>query len=120
MSGLETERRRLQKRVLRVLQLGVIPGGLAMTSGYAAAALLGNEITGSETKGALAAMCLSLGGTLLGLPLGAIMARKGRRVGLGIGYLSGALGGCLASIAALNNGNATLALLTDTAITPKL
>ena len=84
MSDLEAERRGIQKRVVRVLQLGVIPGGLGMTSGYAAAALLGSEITGSETKGALAAMCLSLGGTLLGLPLGVIMARKGRRVGLTI------------------------------------
>ncbi len=110
MSDLEAERRGIQKRVVRVLQLGVIPGGLAMTSGYAAAALLGSEITGSETKGALAAMCLSLGGTLLGLPLGVIMARRGRRLGLTIGYLSGALGGFLASVAALTGAYILLVL----------
>ena len=46
----------LQRRTVRVLQMGVVPGGLAMGTSYSVAALLGSEITGSDTFGALAAV----------------------------------------------------------------
>ena len=72
-----------------------------MTSSYAAAALLGSEITGSDTRGAIAAVGLSIGGTLAGLPLAAVMARNGRRIGIGGAYLVGAIGAASAAIAAI-------------------
>jgi MFS family permease len=91
----------LQRQTIRVLQSGVVPAGLAMTAGFSACALLGLEITGSETKGALAAVCLSTGGSLAGLPLGLVMARRGRRVGLSSAYAIGSMGAVLGLTAAL-------------------
>ncbi len=95
------ERDELARRTIGVLQLGVIPGGLAMTASFSAATLLADQMTGSETKASLAAVCLSIGGTLAGIPLAALMARRGRRVGLSVGYLVGAVGGVSAMTSAL-------------------
>lgn len=97
----QIERAELQRRTIKVLQLGVIPGGLAMTSSFSATALVGKEMTGSETKGALAAVCLSIGGTLAGIPLARLMARHGRRVGIRTGYSVGGVGAALATLSAL-------------------
>lgn len=91
----------LQQRTVRRLQLGVIPGGLGMTAAFSAAALLGREITDSNTLGALAGVSLSIGATLAGIPLAALMARTGRRIGIRTGYLIGACGAALACVAAL-------------------
>ena len=94
------ERDELARRTIRVLQLGVIPGGLAMTASFSTATLLAHQMTSSETKASLAAVCLSIGGTLAGIPLAALMARHGRRAGLAAGYLVGAVGGTLALLSA--------------------
>ena len=59
------ERDAIQKRTVRVLQQGVVPGGLAMGTSYSVAALLGSEITGSDTLGAIAAVGLSMARVLL-------------------------------------------------------
>lgn len=91
----------VQRQTIRVLQSGVVPAGLAMAAGFSACALLGLEITGSETKGALAAVCLSTGGSLAGLPLGLLMARRGRRVGLSVAYAIGSAGALLGLTAAV-------------------
>lgn len=94
------ERDELARRTIRVLQVGVIPGGLAMTASFSASTLLADQMTGSETKASLAAVCLSIGGTLAGIPLAALMARRGRRAGLAAGYFIGAIGATLALLSA--------------------
>ena len=94
------EREELARRTIGVLQLGVIPGGLAMTASFAASTLLADQMTGSETKASLAAVCLSIGGTLAGIPLAALTARRGRRAGLSAGYFIGAIGATLALLSA--------------------
>ena len=94
------ERAELARRTVRVLQAGVIPGGLAMTASFSASTLLAQQMTGSETKASLAAVCLSIGGTLAGLPIAVLMARHGRRIGLRAGYLTGAVGATLALLSA--------------------
>ncbi len=67
------ERALLQKRTLRTLMAGLVPAGAAITSAYSAAAVLGEEITGNETFGDLAAACLTTGAALSTLPLAKIM-----------------------------------------------
>lgn len=101
MTDAVIDRAALQKRTIRVLQTGVIPGGLAMTSSFSATALLGKQMTGSETQGALAAVCLSIGGFLAGIPIARVMAKHGRRVGLRNAYGLGAVGASLAMCSAL-------------------
>ena len=91
----------LQRRTVRVLQMGVVPGGLAMGTSYSVAALLGSEITGSDTLGALAAVGLSIGQSLSGIPIAGLMARRGRRIGIGTAYLVGSIGASCSLLAAL-------------------
>ncbi len=110
MTDTGLDRASLQRRTIRVLQMGVIPGGLGMTSSFSAAALLGTDLTGSESRGAFAAVCLSIGGTLAGIPLAHLMARKGRRVGLRTGYLLGMIGATSAMFAALTETYGLLVL----------
>ena len=86
-----TDRDAVQKRTVRVLQQGGVPGGLAMGTSYSVAALLGSEISGSDTLGALAAVGLSIGQSLAGIPVATVMAKRGRRIGIGAAYLVGSL-----------------------------
>jgi len=101
LSDPTTEHGAIQKRTVRVLQQGVVPGGLAMGTSYSVAALLGSEITGSDTLGAIAAVGLSIGQSLAGIPVAAVMARRGRRIGIGYAYLVGSVGATCALLAAL-------------------
>jgi MFS family permease len=93
------EREVVQKRTVRVLQGGVVPGGMAMTCAFAAAALAGEDMTGSKAWGVIAGVALSIGGTIATIPLAQIMSRRGRRPGLRGGYLTGLVGGLFAFVA---------------------
>ena len=94
----------VQKRTVRVLVVGVIPAGAAMSGGFAAAATLGEEITGSDKWGGVVAACVSLGGALATVPLARLMARRGRRVGIRSVFFLGMIGAILGFLAAaLNN-----------------
>lgn len=92
-----------QKRTLRVLVTGVVPAGAAMSGGYAAAAVLGEEITGSDALGGLVAACVAVGGALTTVPLAKLMARRGRRVGIRTVYAVGMVGAALAALAAITD-----------------
>jgi MFS family permease len=96
-----TNHAELQKQTLRTLMSGLVPAGAAITSAYSAAAVLGEEITGNETFGALAAACLTTGAALSTLPLAKIMAAKGRRPGIVTGYAVAVVGAVLAMTAAI-------------------
>ena len=64
--------------------------------------MLGEELSGSETLGGLAAACMTTGSALATLPLARLMAKKGRRPGLATGYLLAAIGSLIAMAAALS------------------
>ena len=96
-----TNHAELHKRTLRTLMSGLVPAGAAITSAYSAAAVLGEEITGNETLGALAAACLTTGAALSTLPLAKIMSAKGRRPGIVAGYAVAVVGAVLAMTAAI-------------------
>lgn len=99
----EVERAALQRRTLVRLMGGVLPAGAAMSSGYASAALLGKEITGSGAWGTLAAACLTIGSTLASVPLAGYMARYGRRPGLRRAWTIAFLGALCAFLAAITS-----------------
>ncbi len=96
------ELERTQKRTLGTLMTGLIPAGAAMSGAYSAAAVLGEELSGSETLGGLAAACMTTGSALATLPLARLMAKRGRRPGLTTGYLLAAIGSLVAMTAALS------------------
>ena len=79
----------------------VIPTSAAMASSFAAAAVLADEITGSETLAGLAAASMQIGSVAMTVPLARRMARLGRRRGLVAGWSIGAVGAVLAFLAAI-------------------
>ena len=74
---------------------------MGVSGAFAPTAVLAEEITGSDTLAGLAAACLSLGSALAALPLANMMARRGRRPGLLLGWVLAAAGSLLAFFAAV-------------------
>ncbi|MBD35420.1 MAG: MFS transporter [Actinobacteria bacterium] len=96
------EREIAQKRTIRTLMAGLVPAGAAMSGAYSAAAVLGEELSGSETLGGLAAACMTTGSALATLPLARLMMKHGRRPGLTVGYFLASIGSLFAMFAALS------------------
>jgi MFS family permease len=93
-----TDVAQLQRRTVRVLVLTQAVGALGITIGIATASLLARDLSGSEALSGLAQTAQVLGAAVISFLLAAVMARRGRRVGLVTGYLLGASGGMLAVV----------------------
>ncbi len=89
----------VQRRTVRVLVLTQAVGALGITIGIATASLLAKDLSGSEALSGLAQTAQVLGAAVISFLLAAVMARRGRRIGLVTGYLLGAAGGGLAVLA---------------------
>lgn len=82
----------IQRRTLTVLVASQALGGLGTTVGIAVAAVLAEEVSGSEALAGLVQTAQVLGAALASYLLARLMGRRGRRVGLVTGYGLGALG----------------------------
>ncbi|HYO39436.1 MAG TPA: MFS transporter [Nocardioidaceae bacterium] len=87
--------RRVQRRTVRTLVLSQALGGLGMSIGIAVAALLAEQVSGSEKLAGLAQTMQVVGAAVASLLLARVMGIHGRRVGLVLGYLLGATGAAL-------------------------
>jgi MFS family permease len=85
-----------QRHTVRVLVTSQAIGALGMTIGFATAALLARDISGSDTQSGLVQTCQVLGAAVASYLLARLMSRRGRRAGLVTGYLLGATGSLLA------------------------
>lgn len=85
----------LRRRTSAVLIGSQILGGLGVAVGIALAPVLAAEVSGSEALSGLAPTASVTGTALLSLPLAALMTSRGRRPGLVLAYLTGALGALL-------------------------
>ncbi|GAA4669453.1 MFS transporter [Streptomyces chumphonensis] len=85
----------IRRRITLVLVVSQVLGGLGVATGIALAAVLAEEISGSEALSGLALTSSVIGTGLLSLPFAALMARRGRRPGLTLAYLVAAAGGAL-------------------------
>ncbi|MGP3978368.1 MFS transporter [Streptomyces sp. 8N114] len=83
----------VRRRVRLALVISQILGGLGVSTAVALAAVLAEEIGGSEAVAGLASTSSVIGTALLSLPFAALMARRGRRVGLTSAYAVAAVGG---------------------------
>lgn len=97
-----------QRRTLRTLVVSQAAGGIGITVGIAAASLLARDLSGSESQAGLAQTSQVLGTAAAAYLLAALMARRGRRVGLVGGYLMGAAGSALAVVAGVVGSMALL------------
>ncbi|MDG9705285.1 MFS transporter [Streptomyces sp. DH37] len=91
----------LRRRTAAVLVASQILGGLGVATGIALAAVLAEQVSGSEGLAGLAATSSVLGTAVLSLPFAALTAARGRRAGLALGYLVGAAGGGAVVLAAV-------------------
>ncbi|MEV7728205.1 MFS transporter [Streptomyces sp. NPDC087917] len=91
---------RLRRRTTGVLIAGQILGGIGVPISIALAPVLATEISGTEALSGLASTASVIGTALVSLPLAALMTARGRRPGLVLAYVIGALGACLVVLAA--------------------
>ncbi|MFV0130437.1 MFS transporter [Streptomyces sp. HMX112] len=75
-------------------------GGLGVATGLALATVLAHQVSGSEAMSGLAPTATVAGTALLSVPLAALMAARGRRPGLVLGYAVGAVGAAVVVVAA--------------------
>ncbi|NUT31887.1 MAG: MFS transporter [Hamadaea sp.] len=89
---------RVQRRTVRVLVANEIVSGLGVAIGISVGALLTKEMVGTALSGAAQSVAV-VGGAVAAVPASRIMNRYGRRPGLALSYLAGAIG-ALAVVAA--------------------
>lgn len=100
----------IQTRTVRLLMASQTMGGIGVASGIAVAAIIAAQISGNDALSGLAITAQVLGGALLTIPIAALMASRGRRIGLSTAYLLGTFGaGC--AIAATATGTFWLLLV---------
>lgn len=90
----------IQRRTLRLLFGTQIIGGIGVTIGVAVGALLAARVAGTAVAG-LAQSAAVVGAALLAVPVTRVMTGYGRRPGLVLAYLVGAVGGVLVVLAAV-------------------
>lgn len=95
-AGERTDQAQVQRRTVGVLVLTQAVGAIGITIGIATASLLARDLSGSEALSGLAQTAQVLGAAVISFLLASLMGRRGRRVGLVTGYLTGAAGSALA------------------------
>jgi MFS family permease len=98
----------VQRRTLSSLVVAQSLGGLGLTIGIAVAAILAEEISGSERLAGLAQTMQVLGAAIASFLLAHLMGRRGRRPGLVLGYVLGASGAALCVVAGVIDSFALL------------
>ena len=91
----------LQRRVLTVLVVSQLLGGAGLAAGITVGALLAQDMLGSTGLAGLPAALFTAGSAAAALEVGRVSQRYGRRPGLALGYLVGAVGGAGVAIAAV-------------------
>ena len=89
----------VQRRTIGTLVAAQAVGAVGITIGIATASLLAEEVSGSERQAGLAQTFQVLGAAVMAFVLARVMARRGRRVGLVSGYLTGSAGAVLVVLA---------------------
>jgi MFS family permease len=100
----------VQRRTLWTLVAAQGLGGLGITIGIAVAPILAEDILGSPELAGLAQTMQVLGTAVASFLLAHLMGKRGRRPGLVLGYVLGALGGALAVLAGVIESFPTLLL----------
>lgn len=87
-----------QRKTLNVLRVAVVPGQVAVAGTVAVVSLLAKDLLGgSDRLAGLGSAAFTLGAAVVSVPLAAFMRRRGRRPGLVLALLGGALGAAVAA-----------------------
>ena len=90
-----------QRRTLVVLVAAQLLSGAGLAAGITVGALLAQDLLGSTALSGLPTALFAVGGALAAAMVGRISQRWGRRPGLALGYLTGAIGAVGAVVAAV-------------------
>ncbi|MEU3356431.1 MFS transporter [Streptomyces sp. NPDC037389] len=82
----------VQRHTVRVLMTAQVVAGIGMGSMLSSGGLLVENLTGSRSVAGLATTLTTLGAALMSVPLAALSRARGRRAGLGTGWLVAAAG----------------------------
>lgn len=98
--------RPVQRRILVALAGAQVLGTAGLAAGGAVAGLIGRDLLGGATWAGLPQACLVVGAAGAAVPLSRLMARAGRRPGLRLGWLLGAVGASLVAAATVRGSPA--------------
>ncbi len=94
-----TEDMRIQRRIVTVLSVTQVVGGLGNGAGLAVSTLVVKDVTGSSGWAGMAVVMLTLGAAVVTVPLAGVAVRSGRRPALTFGWMIGATGAALTVVA---------------------
>lgn len=94
------DRQATQRRVVSVLALAQVLGGVGVASGAAVGALLAADLSSEQFSG-LAAASSVVGAALIAIPVSRLMDERGRRPGLLLAYAFGLMGALLVILGAV-------------------
>jgi MFS family permease len=106
------ERAATQRHVVRTLVVSQMLGGVGLSAGVAVGALLAEQVSGSARFAGLGGTFQVLGAALIAVPMARLMAARGRRPGLVLGY-GLAAAGAIGLISAAIIGNFPLLLVSS-------
>ncbi|TWV56372.1 MFS transporter [Streptomyces misionensis] len=90
-----------QRRILRVLVASQILSGAGLAAGVTVGALLAQDMLGTTSLTGLPSALFTAGSALTAVAVGRLSQARGRRPGLAIGYLTGAIGSAGVIVAAV-------------------
>jgi MFS family permease len=93
--------RTVQRRTIGTLVGSQVLGGVGMASGIAVGSLLAEDVSGSADLAGLGGTFQVLGAALIAIPMAKVMASRGRRPGLHLGYVLGTVGAVLLTVAGI-------------------
>lgn len=99
MTATTDDRAALQRRVVRVLALAQICGGIGTASGAAVGSLLAADLSSDAFAGVASASSV-VGAALIAIPVTRVMAESGRRTGLILAYAIGLIGALMVIVGA--------------------
>ncbi len=82
----------VQRHVVGTLVVSQMLGGVGMSAGVAVGALLAEQVSGSARWAGLGGTFQILGAAVSAIPMSRLMAARGRRPGLALGYVLAAIG----------------------------
>lgn len=91
-----SENQQVQRRIVSVLSITQVVGGLGNGAGIAISALVVKEVSGSSGWAGMAIVMLTLGAAAVTVPLAGVAVRAGRRPALTLGWVLGSAGAVLA------------------------